>query len=141
METTAEIKKFVWKKSIFNSCTMPISALTGMDMKEVMDFPPTRRLVELLLNESISIAASLGYDYGPGFFEKALDFNTRAEAHRPSMLVDLENGRKTENPFLIRRIAEYADQQGVPAPLHRTMANLIEAIEMRQRSGAKDLKV
>lgn len=135
MEATAEIKKFVWKKSILNSCTMAIAALTGMNIKETLEFPPTRRLVELLLNEGISIAASLGYDYGSDFFEMAMDFNTRAGPHRPSMLVDLENGRKTENPLLIRRIAEYADQQGVPAPVHRTMANLIDALEMRRRSG------
>jgi ketopantoate reductase len=47
------------------------------------------------------------------------------------MLVDLEQGRKTENEFLIRRIAEYAERKGVPAPAHRTMAILIDALEMR----------
>jgi ketopantoate reductase len=47
--------------------------------------------------------------------------------------VDLENGRRTENAFLIRRIAEYGEQKGVPAPMHRTMACLIDALEMRNR--------
>jgi ketopantoate reductase len=66
--------------------------------------------------------------------EKVRDFNQHAGPHRPSMRVDLENGRKTENQFLVRRIAEYGERKGVPVPLHRTMANLIDALEMR---GAK----
>jgi 2-dehydropantoate 2-reductase len=60
-----------------------------------------------------------------------MDFSRRAGPHRPSMLVDLENRRKTENAFLVRRIAEYAEQKGVTAPVHRTMANIIDALEMR----------
>ncbi len=106
-------------------------------MQEMIEFPPTAQLVELLLNESIAVAAAYGFDYGPEFVEKVKDFNKHAGPHRPSMRVDIENGRRTENPFLIRRIAEYAERKGVPAPLHRTVANLIDALEMRalERAG------
>jgi 2-dehydropantoate 2-reductase len=110
---------------------MSIAAVTGMNMQEMIDFPPTARLVELLLDESIAVAAAYGYDFGPEFVEKVKDFNRRAGPHRPSMLADIEKGRKTENAFLIRRIAEYADRKGIPAPFHRTMAALIDALEMR----------
>lgn len=130
-EATGEIQKHVWRKAILNTCTMPLSAITGMNMQEVLDFAPTNRLVELLLNESIAVAAAFGFDYGPGFVDAVKDFNRRAGPHKPSMLVDLENGRRTENPFLIRRIAEYGEKKGVPAPVHRTLANLIDALEVR----------
>jgi 2-dehydropantoate 2-reductase len=130
-EATGEIQKHVWRKTILNTCTMPLSALTGMNMQEVLNFAPTNRLVELLLNESIAVAAAFGFDYGPGFIDAVKDFNKRAGPHKPSMLVDLENGRRTENPFLTRRIAEYGEQKGVPTPVHRTLANLIDALEMR----------
>ncbi len=130
-EATGEIKKFVWRKSILNTCTMSIAAVTGMNMQEMMNFPPTAHLVELLLRESIAVAEAYGFDYGPGFIEKVRDFNKHAGPHRPSMLVDLENGRKTENAVLIRRVAEYGERKGVPVPLHRTMANLIDALEKR----------
>jgi 2-dehydropantoate 2-reductase len=130
-EATPEIKKHVWKKAILNSCTMAPAAVTGMNMQEVVEFPPTNRLVELLLQESIAAAAMCGFDYGPGFVEYVKDFNKRAGAHRPSMLVDLENGRRTENAFVIRRIADYAEKRGVPAPVHRTLAGIIDALEKR----------
>jgi 2-dehydropantoate 2-reductase len=130
-EATGDIQRFVWRKSILNTCTMSIAAVTGMNMQEMVNFPPTAQLIELLLLESVAVADAYGFDYGPGFIEAVRDFNQHAGPHRPSMLVDLENGRKTENAFLIRRIAEYAEQKGISAPLHRTMANLIDALEMR----------
>jgi 2-dehydropantoate 2-reductase len=130
-EATKDIGRYVWRKAILNSCTMSIAAITGMNMREMIDFPPTAQLVDLLLQESVTVAAAYGYDYGPGFVDSVRDFNQHAGPHKPSMRVDIENGRRTENPFLIRRIAEYAERKGIPAPLHRTVANLIDALEKR----------
>jgi 2-dehydropantoate 2-reductase len=138
-EATGDIGRYVWRKTIFNTCTMAIAAVTGLNIEEMVQFTPTAQLIERLLHESIAVAAANGYDYGPGFAEMVMDFSKRAGPHRPSMLVDLENRRKTENAFLVRRIAEYAEQKGVSAPVHRTMANIIDALEMRglelQKSG------
>lgn len=130
-EATKDIGRYVWRKAILNSCTMSIAAITGMTMQEMIEFPATAHLVELLLQESVTVAAAYGYDYGPGFVDSVRDFNNHAGPHKPSMRVDIENGRRTENPFLIRRIAEYAERKGVPAPLHRTVANLIDALEKK----------
>jgi 2-dehydropantoate 2-reductase len=130
-ETTGEIARYAWRKTIFNTCTMAIAAVTGLNMQEMQKFPPTAQLADDLLRESIAIAAANGFDYGPGFFETVREFNLKAGPHRPSMLVDIENGRRTENAFLVRRLAEYADLKGVPAPLHRTLATVIAALELR----------
>ncbi len=131
MEPTAEIQKHVWRKTILNTCTMAIAAVTGLNMQEQHEFAPTRTLIEDLLRESIRTAAAYGYDYGPDFFNNVMQFNEKAGPHRPSMLVDLEQGRKTENEFIVRRVAEYAERKGIPAPAHRTMAICIDALEMR----------
>jgi 2-dehydropantoate 2-reductase len=133
MEATAEIRRYTWRKTLLNTCTMAIAAVTGMNMQEMMKYPSSAQLVGLLLREAIAVAAAYGFDYGQDFFDVVMKFNERAGPHRPSMLVDLENGRRTENAFLIRRIAEYGEQKGVPAPMHRTMACLIDALEMRNR--------
>jgi 2-dehydropantoate 2-reductase len=131
MEATKDIGKYVWRKAVLNSCTMSIAAITGMTIQEMINFPPTAWLVELLLDESVAIAAAHGFDFGPGFIEGVKEFNNKAGPHKPSMLADIENGRKTENAFIIRRIAERGEEKGVPAPYHRTVANLIDALEKR----------
>jgi 2-dehydropantoate 2-reductase len=133
METTGEIRKYTWRKTLLNTCTMAIAAVTGMNMQEMMKYPSSAQLVGLLLKEAIAVAAAHGFDYGPDFFDRVMEFNERAGPHKPSMLVDLENGRRTENAFLVRAIAEYGKQKGVSAPMHRTMANLIDALELRNR--------
>jgi 2-dehydropantoate 2-reductase len=133
IEPTAEIQKYAWRKTLLNTCTMAIAAVTGMNMQEMMKYPSSAELVGLLLKEAIAVAAAHGFDYGSDFFDVVMKFNERAGPHKPSMLTDLENGRKTENQFLIRRIADYGDQKGVPAPMHRTMACLIDAFELRNR--------
>jgi 2-dehydropantoate 2-reductase len=130
-EATGEIGRYVWRKTILNTCTMSIAAVTGMNIQEMVEFPPTAQLVELLLQESVAVAAAYGFDYGPEFIESVRNFNRNAGPHKPSMRADIENGRKTENAFLVRRIAEYAEKKGVPVPLHRTLANLIDALEMK----------
>jgi 2-dehydropantoate 2-reductase len=137
MEATGEIRRYTWRKTLLNTCTMAIAAVSGMDMQEMMKYPSSAQLVGFLLREAIAVAAAHGFDYGPDFFNMVMEFNKRAGPHRPSMLVDLENGRRTENAFLIRRIAEYGEQKGVPAPMHRTMACLIDALEMRNREVRK----
>jgi 2-dehydropantoate 2-reductase len=139
-EATGDISRYVWRKTILNTCTMAIAAVTGLNIQEMVQFPQTAELIELLLQESIAVAAAHGFEYGPGFIEMVRDFNKRAGPHRPSMLVDLENRRRTENAFLVRRIAEYAEQKGVPAPGHRTMANIIDALEMRGLEHASGIR-
>ena len=84
-EATKEIGRYVWRKAILNSCTMSIAAITGMNMQEMIEFPPTAQLVELLLQESVAVAAAYGFDYGPGFVESVRDFNQHAGPHKPSM--------------------------------------------------------
>jgi 2-dehydropantoate 2-reductase len=130
-EATKDIGRYIWRKAVLNSCTMSIAAITGLTIQEMIEFPPTARLVDLLLDESVAIAAAHGFDFGPGFIEGVKQFNKNAGPHKPSMRADIENGRKTENAFIIRRIAEHAEQKGIPAPYHRTVANLIDALEMR----------
>jgi 2-dehydropantoate 2-reductase len=141
IEATADIQKYVWRKTLLNTCTMAIAAVTGMNMQEMMKYPSSAELVGLLLREAIMVAAANGFDYGHDFFDFVMKFNEHAGPHRPSMLVDLENGRRTENRFLIRRIADYAERKGLSAPMHRTMADLIDALELRNLEvrAAKDL--
>jgi 2-dehydropantoate 2-reductase len=142
METvvTGDIGRYAWRKTIFNTCIMAVAAVTGLNIQEMVEYPPTERMADQLLDESIAVAAANGYDFGPGFADTVREFHKRVGPHKPSMLVDIENGRRTENAFIVRRIAEYADKKGIAAPLHRTFATIIDALELRnlKRQGSKE---
>ncbi|HSW38636.1 MAG TPA: 2-dehydropantoate 2-reductase N-terminal domain-containing protein, partial [Acidobacteriota bacterium] len=57
-EVTGDIGRYAWRKTIYNTCTMAIAAVTGLNMREMLEFPPTARLADLLLAESIAVAAA-----------------------------------------------------------------------------------
>jgi 2-dehydropantoate 2-reductase len=108
---------------------MPISALTGMDMAQVMESPTSLRLLELLLKEQIAVAASAGYAFDEKYYTDTLAYYRNAGHHMPSMYDDIIHHRQTEVAFLNHRVAEIGEQKDVPVPYNRAMADLILCID------------
>jgi 2-dehydropantoate 2-reductase len=119
---------------------MAVAVVMGLNIQEMIEFPPAEQLADQLLDESIAVAAANGFDFGTGFAETVREFHKQAGPHRPSILVDIENGRRTGNAFIVRRIAEYAEKKGVAAPSHRALETIIDALELRnlKRQGSKE---
>lgn len=134
MDTRAEpdIKRYVWEKTILNAALSPVSAVTGMTMREVMDSSETYRIVEALLQECIKVAALSGYDFGPGFFNFCMAYLDKGGPHKPSMLIDVENGRETEIDFINGRIAYYGSLNNIPTPVNDMFTRLVKAFESRR---------
>jgi 2-dehydropantoate 2-reductase len=128
-EYTAEIRKFEWEKTILNAAMSPLCALTNLTMRECFEGREMNALSKALLVEGIAVAKADGYEWEPGFLDHCVTYLSKAGHHRASMWVDVSNKRPTEIRFLNGRIADVADRCGVPAPLHRTIATLIEAME------------
>lgn len=126
-----EIKKQVWEKVIMNSMLSPVSALTGMTMKQAMEYPPTRELITELAREAIEVAGRSGVTLPDKFLEFCLAYLTRAGHHKPSMLVDVETTGRTEIEFLNGKICEYAARNKVPVPFHRAISALVRGVERR----------
>lgn len=129
----ADIKRYVWEKTILNAALSPISAVTGMTMREVMDSSETYRIVEALLQECIRVSERSGYDFGPGFFNFCMAYLEKGGPHKPSMLVDLEAGRETEVDFINGRIAYYGSLNDVPTPVNDMFTRLVKALEQKKR--------
>lgn len=123
----ADIREFTWKKAIFNAILAPIAAILSVTMADVMADTGTRFIVESLIRESIAVAKAAGYDYGSDFFDQCVNFLLKAGRHKPSMLIDLENGNPTEIDYINGKIAEYGKSFNIPVPFNTTMAALVKA--------------
>jgi 2-dehydropantoate 2-reductase len=132
-EPSDEIKKFAWRKTILVAALAPVSAILGMTMAEVMENGESRSLVEKLLEEAIAVAKAQGFDYGEGFFEYSLDYLATAGHHKPSMLIDIEEGYPTEIEYINGKIAFYGHELNVPVPVNTTITSMIKAKEWQQR--------
>ncbi|MDD5307991.1 MAG: ketopantoate reductase family protein [Deltaproteobacteria bacterium] len=128
-ELADDVQRHVWAKAIRNAALMPISALTGMDMAEVMEHSASRHILEAMLDEQLAVAASAGYVFDRKFRDDSLAYFRKAGHHMPSMYDDVVNKRRSEIAFLNHRIAEVGEQHGVPVPYNRAVANLVLCVD------------
>jgi 2-dehydropantoate 2-reductase len=126
---SARVTEHVWAKVIRNAGLMPVSALTGMNMQQVMNSEPGLELVEKLLAEAIAVASEAGFDLGESFYEDSLEYYRMSGPHMPSMWSDVQAGLQSEIEFLNQGIALYGDRIGVPAPYNRALADLVRCVD------------
>ena len=128
-EFVDDIKLHVWKKMIMKCTMASICAVTGMTIKEALDFPPTREIADACFKEILAVAKAKGYDLGEAYLKQALGYLEKVGVHKDSMCVDIANRTPTEIDFLGGKVVEYGRQTGVPTPFYVAMTNLVKALE------------
>ncbi len=81
-----------------------------------------------MLEEGLEVAKADGYDFGPEALAKFTSYLEKGGAHKPSMLVDVENKRPTEVDFMSGAIARYGEMYEIPTPVNSTFTGLLEAL-------------
>jgi 2-dehydropantoate 2-reductase len=126
---TDEIVSMVWRKSIMNASMNPVCAVSRLTMSQAMNDPIVFQVVDSLVKECIQVARaneiSLGWEYYP----YAIDYMKSAGNHKPSMLMDIENKRRTEIDFINGKVAEYGERAGVATPFNMTLKALVKGLE------------
>ena len=129
--STNDIVSMVWRKSIMNAAMNPVCAVTGLTMSKAMNDPLVFELIDALTIECAKVARvneiSLGWDYYP----YAMEYMRSAGDHKPSMLMDIEAGRRTEIDFMNGKFVEYGQQAGIETPYNRTMWALVKGLESK----------
>lgn len=134
-----QIETRVWEKAILNAAMSPVAALVNSTIGEVLR-SPSRRVVNHLLCEAVAVARAEGIDL-PGDFEAtAWKIYEAGEAHLPSMVHDIREGRESEVGQLNRQILDHARRHAVPTPTHDAVDALIETFDWRvyHRGGGSD---
>jgi len=128
-EIPEDIQDYVWEKAILNAALSAICSITRRTMKDVMDFPQTLELVEAIIDESVRVAEMESIDLGKKFRRFCIRYLKNAGHHRPSMLTDLENGRRTEIDWLNGKIVDYGKKHYLPTPLNQSVTALVHMLE------------
>lgn len=126
-----KLREHIWKKTIMNASMNPICALTGLTMAQVMAREDTRDYLRQVVEESARVARADGIRFGENFVESCMAYMRNAGPHKPSMLLDVENGRPTEVEFLSGRIAFLGKKYDVPTPLNESLSVLVRGMEAR----------
>jgi len=126
---TDQIVSMVWRKSIMNACMNPVCAVTGMTMAQAMNDPIVFGIIDALVKECVKVARANEINLGWDFYPYCMDYMKSAGHHKPSMLMDIENKRRTEIDFINGKFVDYGEQAGVDTPYNKTFKALVKAIE------------
>lgn len=129
---TDSIISMVWRKGILNACMNPVCAVTGLTMAQAMGDPIVFQIVDALVKECVKVARAneinLGWDFYPG----AIEYMRKAGDHKPSMLMDIENKRRTEIDYMNGKFIAYGAQAGIETPYNIMIRSLVKAIESKK---------
>lgn len=118
-----------FKKGVLNSALGTVCALTRQTMKAAMSDPGNLEIVKQIVRESIEIGRAIGLQIGPEYLDVAISYLSRGGHHKPSILVDIEHRRLTENEYHCGTLSRYASQEGVEAPVIQTLYRLVKNLE------------
>jgi 2-dehydropantoate 2-reductase len=133
-ETTisARILDEIWKKLALNACTLPTAALLRFFAHELVLYDDAKGLMAAILREVVAVAKAQGValDYDERW--KAItELLARAVGGKPSMLQDVEAGRRTEIEVINGAIVEAGRKAAVPTPVNGTMVSVIGALQAK----------
>ena len=132
-EHTDQISNMVWRKAVLNACMNPICAVTGKTMVEIIIDPILFQLVDALIKEGVAVARANEFALGSDFYPYCINYIKNAGNHKPSMLQDIEAGRRTEIDYINGKIVEYGAQAGMATPYNTMIRGLVKALEPKDR--------
>ncbi len=128
---TENIISMVWRKSVMNACMNPVCAVTGLTMSRAMNDPIVYQIVDALVKECIQVARANEIDLGWDFYPHAMEYMRNAGDHKPSMLMDIEAGRRTEIDFINGKFVEYGARTATRTPYNHTLSALVKGLESK----------
>lgn len=128
----------IWEKVAFNAALNSICAVSGCTVDQLGQSADGRRLAFEVIAEVISVAQSLGIDANA---ERCRARVSQAMAehvgHRPSMLQDVDAGRRTEIDAINGAVVTAAERCGMVVPCTSALAALVRLSERRAAARAE----
>jgi 2-dehydropantoate 2-reductase len=129
----------LWEKFLFIASISGVCCLARQPIGAVLDTPETRRLYLDALREVESVARARGVALAPDVVDRTLRLAEGfAPQTRPSLLVDLEAGRRLELEAMSGAVVRYGRSAGVPTPVHDTIYAALKPSAVRSGQARSD---
>jgi 2-dehydropantoate 2-reductase len=127
---TPQVKTEIWKKLVLNCATLPTAALTRLTASEAGTPGPLLDLLDAITREAAQVARAQGYEIDDAErVERVHAVLKNGGAGKPSMLQDVESGRKTEIEVINGAVVHASEAAGIDVPLNRAMLALVGGLE------------
>lgn len=127
-----EMKKAAFFKTILNSALNALCAAHGLTMGQAMRLRHTRGKARVLLQEGLTVAAIVGYNYGEDALDRCIQYLEGGGDHYPSMWFDLKHRRPTEIDFINGKIVKIGRMfKGVDVEMNMFFTSAIVTQEIK----------
>jgi 2-dehydropantoate 2-reductase len=127
-----DIDQLVWEKLLCNCAYSGPCGVMDVTIGQVMDDADLSRISAACATEGYAVAkkkgVKLGFDDPVAYVR---DFGSKIPNARPSVLLDLLAGRKSEIDVINGAIPRVGAEVGVPAPVNETITALVRAKERK----------
>jgi 2-dehydropantoate 2-reductase len=126
-----DIDQLVWEKLVCNCALSGPCAVSDMTTGELMADPDMARISAACATEAFNVARKKGVKLGfddPVAYTR--DFASKIPRAKPSVLLDLLAGRKSEIDVINGSIPRVGRDVGIAAPVNETITALVHAKEM-----------
>ena len=119
---TSRINEALWKKFIFIASISGVCCIARQPIGAVLRTPDSHQLYVDALREVEAVGRARGVGLAPDVVEETLELTEGfAPETKPSLLVDLEAGRRLELEAMSGTVVRYGQQAEVPTPVHRVI--------------------
>ena len=116
---TPAIDAALWSKFLFIASISGVCCLARRPIGPVLETPETRQLYIDALREVRAVGRASGVALPPNLVEQTLRLTEGFSPQtRPSLLVDLEAGRRLELEAMSGTVVRYGRERRVPTPVH-----------------------
>lgn len=134
VEIVPDARALVWGKLVVSTAINPLTALLRAPNGALLERPAARMLMAELARETAAVAKAMGLTLP--FADPVMAVEEVAQqtaANHSSMWQDVARGAPTEIDAICGAVTRSAEALGLPAPLNRTMWNLVSALAANDR--------
>jgi 2-dehydropantoate 2-reductase len=130
VRTYDDVGRLVWEKLVCNVAFSGACSVLGRTIGEVMADEAAWDVSSCCATEAFQVALARGIELGfDDPVEYIRDFGRAIPDAKPSMLLDLEAGRRTEVEFINGAIPRAGREVGIEAPCNEAVSTLVRALE------------
>lgn len=117
----------IWTKFTRLSVLSGMTTVTRSPLGVIMQDPDLRAMLKGAVAEALAVANARGIPVRSDLVDDvAKAYDALPPQTKASMLVDLENGRRLELPWLSGAVARIGQEVGVPTPIHGFIAAVLK---------------
>lgn len=139
-ELSDHIQEILWNKFLFICATAGVCSVTRASLGEVLGFDATRELYVAAMREVEAVATAKGINLAPDLVARTLaQADAMNKSTKPSMLRDLERGKRLEIDALNGTVSRFGHQLSVPTPVNDFIYASLKLHDLKVAGGVRGL--